>query len=1309
MSEKVLSEKDEKPKVIDNPEGAKSSEALEGQPMSIKIVFPNSENFILEVSPNEIVQEIHRALMEREESCHRTCFSLRFKDETLDLYTDLRSIEGLKDGSEVRVVEEHYSALEARNHVRHILEILSSLNQLDAYTAKDNMSLSFLSAVIGGDLITPDDFIDFNVPEYIKPNREGVEPPLIPLHPIEADSSLTCLKHLLLSNWNPPSPARRLVGDLLYLVVTFLEGKCCHITASIKGFFVNQSTDEVFNPKPLQNAHVLHSLVDLLKLLSPQFKKNFETIVKKKSKKSVYELLPVPYRVNSWLSPVFPHSADSFRKEDAYAIRLAFEENLPCMTRDWNDELQATRALPDNEFAERVLRDRAIFKCNSDFVASCVRTAVNVVNGEVPAINPSEKRRQQMFIWNNMFLSLGFDVKEHYEEFGGDEAAYRATSCDLRGVKAYSKLPYNGLCILGTALVDYLGFRVTAQTIIPGILEKDQDQLIVYGSNDFGKTVVVDERYSELLADSAAALRIRPHKVIGKDGKTVELMSSVDCKGIIGNDNRTYLLDLLNIFPPDVNYFGGAPKEGRPILSEKMQTLGYPYTHSHLLSSLRPELLDAFCELRTEEFVLHAYGELRKIAAESKSASKSDGEKISEGKEAEVEATKSVAGAIGDEGKDVACASEATTIIPGAQDDSVCFAAKTAQIKQAMAQGTDDPDMKKVLEMTLEHFPAFQDNYKILFNPDAYRTTLTYTEEEKPNVEKDKKLINEICEFLVFEQIPSLIEDFTTFSVIPQDGKALVEILHQRGINVRYLNRIVEELKDKSNIEYLLDLAVCEIAVRAAKHLFKSYMQDVDQIYLSAAVSHFLNCFLTTNTNLQPLKDVEEVAPRVPKTKSGKKRGKAAKQTTPLEMEWKNETTASLWTALNKEVKDYFHIDLESTNIDTFCKKFHLLRVVILRSFCQSVGIQLKLQDYFVKSASRPNPEMFSIDDIIAINPIVKHVYPQSVEARRTFLLGQRQISEGRLEEGSKTITETLNILNAVYGPLHPDIGACNRILARLSYVVNDCDKAVVYQQQATLISERVHGVDHPSTSAEYTHLALYFFACRMFKPAFQLLCRARYLAIICHGPIHPEIAQIDINLALMLHWSRNHSLALDFLQNAHKLNELFYGKQSLKVAFTLHLLCLAYTYLGDYDTACKSEKARYTVYRQRFGEHSEYTRESSNLYLTLARKFYEIKNMVKESQSRTSNGDKGQVAAVLKQYASSPDFYEIIDIMNRVNGIFYLHFEAPKNGMDESNVPDRVVNEPKATTVVVEESPVNGSSPDAAAVTAEAGEQLTQ
>ena len=34
--------------------------------------------------------------------------------------------------------------------------------------------------------------------------------------------------------------------------------------------------------------------------------------------------------------------------------------------------------------------------------------------------------RNQMYIWNNIFFSLGFDVRDHYKDFGGDFAAYAA-------------------------------------------------------------------------------------------------------------------------------------------------------------------------------------------------------------------------------------------------------------------------------------------------------------------------------------------------------------------------------------------------------------------------------------------------------------------------------------------------------------------------------------------------------------------------------------------------------------------------------------------------------------------------------------------------------------------------------------------------------------------------------------------------------------------------------------------------------------------------------------------------------------------
>lgn len=36
-----------------------------------------------------------------------------------------------------------------------------------------------------------------------------------------------------------------------------------------------------------------------------------------------------------------------------------------------------------------------------------------------------------MFIWNNIFFSLGFDVRDHYKDFGGDYAAYAAPVSDI--------------------------------------------------------------------------------------------------------------------------------------------------------------------------------------------------------------------------------------------------------------------------------------------------------------------------------------------------------------------------------------------------------------------------------------------------------------------------------------------------------------------------------------------------------------------------------------------------------------------------------------------------------------------------------------------------------------------------------------------------------------------------------------------------------------------------------------------------------------------------------------------------------------
>ena len=34
--------------------------------------------------------------------------------------------------------------------------------------------------------------------------------------------------------------------------------------------------------------------------------------------------------------------------------------------------------------------------------------------------------RFRMYMWNNIFFSCAFDGRDHYKEFGGDEAAHAA-------------------------------------------------------------------------------------------------------------------------------------------------------------------------------------------------------------------------------------------------------------------------------------------------------------------------------------------------------------------------------------------------------------------------------------------------------------------------------------------------------------------------------------------------------------------------------------------------------------------------------------------------------------------------------------------------------------------------------------------------------------------------------------------------------------------------------------------------------------------------------------------------------------------
>ncbi|KAF5892619.1 clustered mitochondria protein isoform X1, partial [Clarias magur] len=1258
---------------------------------TVKIQAPGIEPFDLQVSPQEMVQEIHQVLMDREDTCHRTCFSLQLDGNVLDNFAELKSIEGLQEGSLLRVVEEPYTVREARIHVRHIRDLLKSLDPSDAYNGVDCNSLSFLSIFTDGDLGDSGkrkkkgselEQIDCTPPEHILPGSK--ERPLVPLQPQNKDwKPLQCLKVLTMSGWNPPPGNRKMHGDLMYLYIVTVEERHVSITASTRGFYLNQSTTYNFNPKPANPSFLSHSLVELLSQISPTFKKNFTTLQKKRVQRHPFERIATPFQVYNWTAPQIDHAMDCVRAEDAYTSRLGYEEHIPGQTRDWNEELQTTRELSRKNLPERLLRERAIFKVHSDFTAAATRGAMAVIDGNVMAINPGEETRMQMFIWNNIFFSLGFDVRDHYKELGGDAAAHTAPTNDLNGVRAYGAVDVEGLYTLGTVVVDYRGYRVTAQSIIPGILEREQEQSVIYGSIDFGKTVVSHPKYLDLLEKTSRPLKVQRHAVLNEKDTAVELCSSVECKGIIGNDGRHYILDLLRTFPPDLNFLSVEGEE----LNPESQKQGFPRQHRHRLACLRQELIEAFVEHRYLLFMKMAALQLmqHKANKDAKSAALSENSAVdTESKPASTPETYENASAptsvlpafsestqMPDEAKHqqamVAENSAVTTngtVSLGADQshnggcdsplegkealETIPGLAQAKELAESLAaddgSGIDPKSREVVLNACKAVGSISNTSFDIRFNPDIFSPGVHFPEESAEDIQKQKQLLKDAAAFLVSCQIPSLIKDCLDHTALPMDGATLSEALHQRGINMRYLGSVLEfvdKMPAKPQLDHFYRIGITELITRCTKHVFKTYLQGVELSALSAAVSHFLNCFLSSFPDAVAHLPADELVSRK-KNKKRRNRVPGGGDNTA----WASLTPSELWKNISTETRTYYHFTLQCESVDQAVERYGLQKITLLREISIKTGIQILIKEYNFDSRHKP---AFTEEDILNIFPVVKHINPKASDAFHFFQSGQAKVQQGFLKEGCELINEALNLFNNVYGAMHVEICACLRLLARLNYIIGDHPEALSNQQKAVLMSERVLGIEHPNTIQEYMHLALYCFANGQLSTALKLLYRARYLMLLVYGEDHPEMALLDSNIGLVLHGVMEYDLSLRFLENALAINSKYHGPRSLKVALSHHLVARVYESKAEFRSALQHEKEGYTIYKNQVGEAHEKTKESSEYLKYLTQQAVALQRTMNEIYKNGSN------ASIMPLKFTAPSMASVLEQLNIINGIIFI------------------------------------------------------
>ncbi|KAM7374511.1 hypothetical protein PAMP_007164 [Pampus punctatissimus] len=1172
---------------------------------TVRIQPPGTESFELQVSGQMLVAELQQVLMDHELTCHRTCFSLQLGGVMLDSLTELHSIQGIQDGGLIKVVEDSYSVRDARLHLRHVRDLLRTLDPTDAYNGVNGSSLSYLTFYTRGDKdsesvgkrrASEKESVDCSPPEYILPGCK--DRLLTPLQPIRGDwKPLQCLRVLTMSSWNPPPGNRKMHGDLMYLNVLTMEDRELNITSSTRGFYLNQSTSFNFNPKPAVPKILCHSLVELLSQVSPAFRKNFNTLQKKRVQQHPYERIAAPFQVFTWIAPHGDHILDCVRAEETHTSHMGQDEHTAGQNREWNEELQGCKELPRNSLQERLHRDRSVFKTNSDFVAAATRGAVAVIDGNVMPLNPGEASHMQMFIWNNLFFSLGFDISEHYRPLGGNTAAHAAAICDLRGAQAYTSVDIEGLHTLGTAVVDYRGIRVIAQTIVPGILEKNQEQHVVYGSNDYGKTVFTHPRFLELLDKTSKPLRIQRHQVLDHNESSAELCSAIETKGILGNDGRAYILDLLRTFPPDLNFQFSEMEERSEELPKECQRFGYPRRHNHSLASLRPELIEAFIQHRYEVYVnIVSQGLSQLKGCPERQQTEEDSAEMIQDKDA------------------------------GQREELV----DEPRTGDTAAAGADmEYHRRNVIAKACKAVGSVSDScFDIRFNPDVCSPGVCFPSECAEEVQRQRQLLWDAAAFLLSNQIPAVLRDCLDHIAMPMDGATLTSVLHQRGVNVRYLGTVLVELDRMEGGERL------------------RHIKDVEPAAFSAAVSHFLNCLLSS-TSCFPDSCSDELLSR---RRSRRRRSHGSRVALLTDSVWARLTHSELWGRIRTEAKDYYHYTIDSESIDEVIGKYGLQKISLLREMAIKTGIQVQLREYAFESRHRP---AFGEEDVVNMFPVVKHLKHTATDATQLVQNAQVAVQQGLLKEGYELISQALTLFSSVCGVLHEDVCTCLRLLGRLSYILGEYADALSHQEKAVMSSERIQGIDHPQTIQDYTFLALYCFAGGRQSTSLQLLYRARYLALLVSGEDHPQVALLDNMLGLVLHGLMEYELSLKFLQNAFILTSKYHSATSLKHAHSHHLLATVYESKGEFRSALQHEKEAYSIYKSQVGENHDSTKESSEYLKSLTQQAVILQKAINHIYSNTSS------ACIPPPRFSTPSPSKILQQLNLTCGIILIPLSA--------------------------------------------------
>lgn len=1179
------------------------------------------------ISTQDQAQELKQSIIDVPHTFQYSCFHLEADGERIPEFVDLGQVEGVFPDAELALVEDPYTEKDARMHFLRVRELIGAASTRTDIFHGIQAGLSIHDVIAHAENILSKSGADrSHALNDFNPDTPGS---LSALLENALEDAPRTTQMLSVSSWNPPPYHLRTRGHLLYLQLTTLEGEQYQITAHVSGFYINKSTVAKFDPaaKSGPKACKAHSLLSLISSVSPAFENAFKALQEFNARKdplSSFQLtnaIPVaPWTVSPSSTLLANHESDITRNQESYLMSGA--DNAETL-RDWNEEFQTTRELPRDTVQDRVFRERLTSKLFAEYNDAAAAGAVLIARGEVASLNATEPPDAQIFVYNNIFYSFGADGVGTFESEGGNEAARVAVGKDVMGVKAVNQADIQDLATPGTVVVDYMGKRIVCQSIVPGIFKQREEgeHQIDYGGVE-GKDEVADNAvFAPLFEKLSKALHVKQHPVWDKENKRHDLETSIETKGLLGTDGRKYALDLYRITPIDFQWI---EEHWTPFSEETSESKDARYPHR--MTVFRSELVDAYWRTRVREYVKNELARRRS----------SDGTKAVENGSNGEDSSNVVITTNGDKNED----SNGTTDLDKEIDqtelvDSAAATAIDTGKSASKDQEVKDDDAERV-DIS---------GFVYALNPDVFSGQEPQTDDEKAAWAEDEDAVRGLSKYLLGEVLPRMVQDLQEGDVgFPMDGLSLSNLLHKRGVNIRYLGKIAE-LADKPDPRLSALKALCEqeMIARSFKHVANHYLQHLSAPFSTSCVAHLLNCFLGSQLNEQPSPQVDE---------------ELRKMYTKDSFDFEKVTPNSLHDEVETQVKVRYRHSLAADWLS------HLKSVQMLREISLKLGLQVAAKEYrFTKEQPQPSGDVdssngikpsptngqasnvgkrkkkaadagtpttngyagqnpsttltFSVDDIYNVVPVIKEASPRSVPADEALEAGRISMAQNQRELGQELLLESLSLHEQVYGILHAEVARVYYQLSSFFYSLDDKPIAVELARKAVIVSERTLGIDHHETILAYLNLGLFEHGAGNTYLALTYIRHALELWKVVYGPNHPDSITTLNNAAVMLQGLKLYHDSRVWFEASLDISQRVSGPSSINAATLLFQLAQALALDHDSKAAVTRMRQAYNIFLTELGADDRNTKEAEGWLEQLTQNAVSIAKHAKDVQAR--------------------------------------------------------------------------------------------